>query len=126
MTDEWGSEVPVMDMSSTTDFPSLEGAPASINRPLVPTPQYGRKMTVLQSVEEFPSLGPPTEAETPLTVPIRRATPNFKNAIGAISNSSSLTSVLASSSANRQPNRAVHSASPTIQKVRKGEQAKRT
>ncbi|XP_022668539.1 E3 ubiquitin-protein ligase ZNF598-like [Varroa destructor] len=117
MTDEWGSEVPVMDMSSTTDFPSLEGAPASINRPLVPTPQYGRKMTVLQSVEEFPSLGPPTEAETPLTVPIRRATPNFKNAIGAISNSSSLTSVLASSSANRQPNRAVHSASPTIQKT---------
>ncbi|OQR78957.1 hypothetical protein BIW11_02636 [Tropilaelaps mercedesae] len=115
--DEWGREIVFMDMTSTTDFPSLEGAPANISRPLVPTPQYGRKMTMLRTAEEFPSLGPPPNAGPPLAMNVRRTAPSFKRVINNSNDSLSLSSVVATSLATRHPNPPAHSAPSSVQKI---------
>lgn len=56
--DDGARAAPSVDTTSTADFPSLGGS--SVSRPLIPTPRYSARMSALMdSVEEFPSLGKP-------------------------------------------------------------------
>lgn len=101
--DEWGREVFDIDMTSTADFPSLGGTSSNLLRPAAP--QFCRRQNATKTAEDFPTLGPPPGAsDAPLSAPIRRPTPNFKNAMSKTTNSS-LSSVLGASSSGggRQP-----------------------